>query len=638
MRFIQFNDKKIDSFLFMELADLAKTLSKSAEIEVELGYRSYFNPIENKIIISHFWDNRPDKDKRNGLTSDIFLRAIGSKQFTDFQEVSAFMKLCDNTNLPSFAKQLFMVCEDLRLEELCKKIRPGTKKAFYHRKRIYRNYFKDQLHVNIVKSVHTDALFNALFLLVTSDSPIEEIPSIHSDIDLVLPFLRNEVTNFFDTKTTGDVVKICSRIVDVLDEVLSNDMLNTYFHLPELDYESLEDGLTFDDLTRNDPLKNNDRLKDAKKGDEDVHEEKLPTWHQETSKTTKSFLKFDLEQGSKTNLIGEGAREGEDADQALGIVQGSSQKSSNKDYSKMEAMEMNDTPNKGESAFEYGKENKFAYPVFIKARKPTNTEIIEYDENKAVIAPYQKKMKQMIIKILEHKKNLPRSDLHFGRLNKKLVRLFTEDNPRMFYKKDQESPQIDAVFSLLVDCSASMYDKMKQTKLGITLFHEALKSVRVPHQVTGFWEDTNEATSTKQPNYLQTVIDFSSSLTHRQGPEIMQLEPEEDNRDGFAIRMLTKKILERSEKQKFLLVFSDGEPAAFDYEQNGIIDTYEAVLDARKYGIEVINVFLSNGEIEEGQKKTIQNIYGKYSILVPDIDELPDVLFPLLKKLLYKSI
>lgn len=94
----------------------------------------------------------------------------------------------------------------------------------------------------------------------------------------------------------------------------------------------------------------------------------------------------------------------------------------------------------------------------------------------------------------------------------------------------------------------------------------------------------------------------------------------------------------RTEKQKFLLVFSDGEPAAFSYEENGIVDTHEAVIEARKQGIEVLNVFLANGEIDEGQQKTIQNIYGKYSILVQDINELPDILFPLLKKLLLKSI
>ncbi|MEH7382124.1 hypothetical protein V7138_16815 [Bacillus sp. JJ1533] len=638
MRFIQFNDKKVDSFLFMELSDLAKTISKNPELEIELGYKSYFDPIQQKVIISHFWDNRPNDDKRNGLLSDVFLRTIGSMKYTNFREIAQFLKYCRSSELPSFAKQLFMLFEDFRLEELCIKERPGTRKTFTQRRRIYRKYYEDQLHVNLVKSVPTDALFNALFLLETAQSPLEEIPPIQEKIDLVLPFLRSQIAKVFDSKSTKDIIKICVDIIDVLEDVLDEDMLNTYFHLPELEYDILEDGITIDDLKRKDKLKNNDMLDDVKKGDEDIHEEKFETWHRETSTPTKSFLQFDLEQGSRTNLMGEGAREGEEGDQALGIAQGSSRRSKNNDYSKLEATEIVDSEKEGSSESEFGKENRFAYPVFKKARRPSEDEVIQYEKNKAIIAPYQKKLKQMIIKTLEHKKNLPRGDLHFGRLNKKLIRIFTDDNPRLFYKKEQPSHQIDAVFSLLVDCSASMFDKMDQTKLGIALFHEALKSVQVPHDVTGFWEDTNDADSTKQPNYMQTVIDFDSSLKRSYGAEIMQLEPEEDNRDGFSIRLQTKKLLKRTEKQKFLLVFSDGEPAAFDYEQNGIIDTHEAVLKARKHGIEVINVFLSNGEIDEGQQTTIQNIYGKYSILVPNIDQLPDVLFPLLKKLLYKSI
>lgn len=60
----------------------------------------------------------------------------------------------------------------------------------------------------------------------------------------------------------------------------------------------------------------------------------------------------------------------------------------------------------------------------------------------------------------------------------------------------------------------------------------------------------------------------------------MQLEAQEDNRDGFSIRHVTKKLISRSEKNKFLLVFSDGQPAASGYDQNGIVDTYQAVAQA----------------------------------------------------------
>lgn len=108
----------------------------------------------------------------------------------------------------------------------------------------------------------------------------------------------------------------------------------------------------------------------------------------------------------------------------------------------------------------------------------------------------------------------------------------------------------------------------------------------MPHEIIGFWEDTQDATETYQPNYFQHVIKFETSSQPSKGPEIVQLEPQEDNRDGFAIRHMTKRLQRRTEKQKFLIVFSDGEPAAFGYEQNGIVDTHEAVLEARKAGIE----------------------------------------------------
>lgn len=49
--------------------------------------------------------------------------------------------------------------------------------------------------------------------------------------------------------------------------------------------------------------------------------------------------------------------------------------------------------------------------------------------------------------------------------------------------------------------------------------------------------------------------------------------------------------MRRNQHQRFLIVFSDGEPSAFNYSQDGIIDTYEAVEMSRKFGIEVFNVF-----------------------------------------------
>ncbi|RAS87206.1 hypothetical protein A3863_17280 [Priestia endophytica] len=639
MKFIKFNDSQIDSFLFMELEDLARTLTKDEEMEIEYRVSSYYDPYLKKMYLSHFWGQRPHQETVAGLKSDVFLRSMEITH-GDYGAIARYVKHIRRSSIQSFARQLFMVFENLRLEEDCKKDRPGTKKVFLKRREMYKTYFSTQLRFNVERNIHTDALFCALYVLATVDNPFEELPSIQPDIDRVIPFLREQIMRTFEAKTTREVTRICEEISDVLEEVLEKDMLNTYFLLPDFNYEELQQGLTFDDLKRESKLKNDDVIKGEKSGEEDVHEDKLPTWHQETSKATESFLQFDLEQGSKTDLGGDDAvREGEDGDQALGVVQGQSKKAKRNDYSKLEVLETRkEEPQEGGDE-SFGKDNRYAKALVKEKTRPTSEERSQYSANVKEIAPYQKRLKQMISKTLEHKRILPRTDLHFGRLNQKnLLRLATDDNPRLFHKKNDPSHEIDAVFSLLVDCSASMFDKMEQTKLGITLFHEALKSVHVPHEIVGFWEDTNDATETYQPNYFQHVIDFSSSYKKESGSEIMQLEPMEDNRDGFAIRHASQSLMKRSEKQKFLLVFSDGEPAAMGYEQNGVVDTHEAVLLARKQGIEVINVFLSNEPIDEGQQTTIRNIYGKYSILVEDVSELPNVLFPLLKRLLHKSI
>ncbi|MEJ9152315.1 hypothetical protein [Bacillus smithii] len=634
-RFIQFNDEKIDSFLYMQLTDLAKTLSKMKEMEVEFGPFSYLDRGQQKVFVSYFWDHRPAFDKVNGLKSDVYLRAIGSLHYTDYEQVRKYVREVKKTSISSFAKQLFVLAEDLRLEDICTRLRPGTKRSFAVRRKLYKQHFRTQMNANLVKSVLTDALFCKIYLMLNAESPLEAAGSLGEKLDSVFPFIEQTLLPILDANSTSDVSRCCLQVVEVLDELLEKDMLNEYFHLPETVFQ-LEDELSWKDLKRMDPLECHNRT-EKKNDDEDLMEEQFQTWHRETKDKGKSFLQFDLDQGSKSDLLGDGVREGDVEDQALGIVQGSSQKSSRHDFSSLEAEQMRDTKKQTGKA-EYGKENRFAYPVFKRAAIPRQEEILHYQQLKSSIAPLKKKLKKLITEILERKNSHPRNHLHFGRLDKNLLRYFLEEQPRLFYKKHQPSWEIDAAFALLVDCSASMEDKMNETKVGITLFHEALKSVKVPHEIAGFWEDANEATQKRQPNYLKTVIDYSSSLNPASGPEILQLNAKEDNRDGFAIRIMTERILRRSEKQKFLLVFSDGEPAALNYAQNGIIDTHEAVVEARKQGIEVINVFLSKGGIEEGQKKTIENIYGKYTVLVSNVEELPDFLFPLLRKLLIQSI
>src|SRR5690625_1032236 len=382
-------------------------------------------------------------------------------------------------------------------------------------------------------------------------------------------------------------------------------------------------------------------MEDVDEENNEYIDEQFSTWHRENENSDRkqTFLQFELDVGTKTNIMGGGARETEEGDQAMGTIQGASGQSDKNDYSELESLEKKEEKQNGGSGENvYGEDNKDAVAIEKEAQSPSSDDREQYQQAASEIAPFKRKLANTIEKTMEHKKNAPRKDLTIGRLSKNLLPLVIDENPRVFYKKTEESKDIDAVFTLMVDCSASMHNKMDETKRGIVLFHEVLNRLKIPHSIVGFWEEANEVKENYQPNYFHIIHSHADPLYKNDGAKIMQLEPQEDNRDGFSIRVMTKELITRREKNKFLLVFSDGEPAATNYDENGIIDTHEAVNEARKRGIDVIGMFLANGQINEYEDLTMKNIYGKQRLMIPDVSELPEHFTPLLKKLLLKSL
>ena len=56
-----------------------------------------------------------------------------------------------------------------------------------------------------------------------------------------------------------------------------------------------------------------------------------------------------------------------------------------------------------------------------------------------------------------------------GRLSSKLTTLVVDERPKPFYRKNAPSVNLDAVFGLLVDGSASMIDKLDETKQAVLI-------------------------------------------------------------------------------------------------------------------------------------------------------------------------
>lgn len=625
-RFIKFNDEQLDAKQVMMLQDLARLLLKDEQTQVKIQKFPFYNPFSNTLITSWFWSHRPHHIEQAGLKTDVLLAAYGY-QHMDIDIVNHVLHN-DDFHHTKFFHQLFKLLEDVRILELIRKERPSTAKYIDLRLDTRLAFTDSQINVYKTKTVFTDLLFLNLERAFLSQN-FYDVPSIHPTFDDVLVNMYQYLPNIFQNKTSEDNMYLAERIMYQVDDLLKEDMLNEYYYLPLKLYEDIQ-ATAFEDLKRTDA--SNTDGNDKHQSEEDVETAEAETKAADSETKGGAYLEMELHEGENSEVIADNdtAREGDSTDDMTDMMTKKGKGSQN-------------TLDHDEGGF-IGQNQAFALEginknVKVEWKVPNiqPQHILDYQHSKNDVQFEIKDLIQIIKKTINREHQDERHNLTKGRLQKDLINWFIDDQYKLFYKKQDLSKTFDATFTLLVDASASMHDKMDETIKGVVLFHETLKSLNIKHEILAFNEDAFEADDREQPNIIDEIINYNYSIFEKEGPRIMSLEPQDDNRDGVAIRIASERLLQRSHQQCFLIVFSDGEPSAFNYSQDGIIDTYEAVETARKFGIEVFNVFLSQEAITEDIEQTIHNIYGQFSIFVEGVEHLPNLLSPLLKKLLLKS-
>lgn len=625
-RFIKFNDEQLDAKQVMMLQDLARLLLKDEQTQVKIQKFPFYNPFSNTLITSWFWSHRPHHIEQAGLKTDVLLAAYGY-QHMDIDIVNHVLHN-DDFHHTKFFHQLFKLLEDVRILELIRKERPSTAKYIDLRLDTRLAFTDSQINVYKTKTVFTDLLFLNLERAFLSQN-FYDVPSIHPTFDDVLVNMYQYLPNIFQNKTSEDNMYLAERIMYQVDDLLKEDMLNEYYYLPLKLYEDIQ-ATAFEDLKRTDA--SNTDGNDKHQSEEDVETAEAETKTADSETKGGAYLEMELHEGENSEVIADNdtAREGDSTDDMTDMMTKKGKGSQN-------------TLDHDEGGF-IGQNQAFALEginknVKVEWKVPNiqPQHILDYQHSKNDVQFEIKDLIQIIKKTINREHQDERHNLTKGRLQKDLINWFIDDQYKLFYKKQDLSKTFDATFTLLVDASASMHDKMDETIKGVVLFHETLKSLNIKHEILAFNEDAFEADDREQPNIIDEIINYNYSIFEKEGPRIMSLEPQDDNRDGVAIRIASERLLQRSHQQCFLIVFSDGEPSAFYYSQDGIIDTYEAVETARKFGIEVFNVFLSQEAITEDIEQTIHNIYGQFSIFVEGVEHLPNLLSPLLKKLLLKS-
>ncbi|TWT00967.1 nitric oxide reductase activation protein NorD [Planomicrobium sp. CPCC 101079] len=609
-RFIQFNNETLDTKMLHQMEMLAGALADAPYLKVTTRKLMEVRPSESAISISVFWKHRPKHIERNGYKSDVYLLGAGYWRHFNLKAWRHFSRT--KSKLPELKEQLLLCAEEFRLTEKVAGERPGTAGAFAVRENVYMEYHKGQFQQNRQKGFLADAFLNAAYLRLRG----EEV-----NVSDALEPIFYTWTHLFDSRSTADSIRVVEQLMMRLEYQLEADMIHAYY--------------TFgDSADKVPPFHYHEGIEaEQAENEEEIEtiEEWFQSWHRETEISEAPAMEFELERGD--SQFAEGGRE----EQGDGEVQQTARGDSKGDHleeNEEEDRQMDKAPKKASGKF--GSANDQV--VYSESRiqiKPDNQPLIDSWRKKQ--APFVRALLKELKKRMNQRQESVRQNLNAGRLSKNLMPLIIDERPKPFYRKTAPSKELDAVFCLLIDGSASMIDKLDETKQAVLMFHDVLRGLNVPHEIVLFYEDAFEASDASQPNYFEWLHKLEDgSRDHAQA--IFSMEAHEDNRDGFAIRWMSNRIKRRNEKHRFLLVFSDGEPSAYNYAENGIVDTANAVAEAKKQGIEVLHLFLSSEPISDEQAAFYRMMYGNKSVSADSLEHFVEQTLRLLKRTLHLVI
>lgn len=609
-RFIQFNNETIDTKMLYRMEMLASALADAPYLKVTTRKLIELRPSESSISVSVFWRHRPNLVERQGYLSDIYLLSAG---FWRNFSLSVWKKFtAEKSTVSSLREQLLLCAEEFRLSEKIIKERPGTAAAFAVRERVYRDYHQDQIQQNLKKGFLADAFLNSAYL---------SLRGIETDVDEQWRAILLIWKAMFDARTTADSAAIVERMTGRLEYLLKNDMIHTYY--------------TFGDAADKAPPFHYHEGIEAEKTEEqeeiETIEEWFNTWHREDELTDAPAMEFELEQGD--SQLADGGREEAGADEVQQTGRGDSRGEHLEDND-AEDQDMESGPKKAGGSFGRANEQVVYHEQRLIAHEDHSRLIAGWRRQQA---PYVRSLLKELKRRITQRHQEYRTNLNAGRLSKNLLPLALEERPKPFYRKSAPSKELDAVFCLLIDGSASMVDKLDETKQAVLLFHDVLRGLGIAHEIVLFYEDAYEASDSEQPNYFEWMHKFEDG-TRDHAAEIVSFEAHEDNRDGFAIRWMTERIKRRQEKHRFVLVFSDGEPSAYNYAENGVVDTANAVAEAKKEGVELLHLFLSSEPITEEQAAFYRMMYGNKSVSADSLEHFVDQTLRLLKRTLHLVI
>ena len=271
-----------------------------------------------------------------------------------------------------------------------------------------------------------------------------------------------------------------------------------------------------------------------------------------------------------------------------------------------------------------------------------------YTRLKREIQPMVSPIKQELERALKVQEDARwRPERERGKIDSRgLSKLVSSPGYRTIFKDFTKTDTTNIAIQILVDLSGSMYRRINTARLTTIAMSEALKSLNINFEVTGFnsihsdemarfskeiLKETRTRRRSGRFNRVQERLDHhvyksfdSSSLS---GIETMVHG--HNNTDGESVIWAAKRLALRKEKRKILLVLSDGEPA--DAGDISILssDLKNKVIAINKSGIECIGIGI--------ETNAVKHYYPDYVVL-DRLEDLPKAAMRKLSKLITKGM
>ena len=249
------------------------------------------------------------------------------------------------------------------------------------------------------------------------------------------------------------------------------------------------------------------------------------------------------------------------------------------------------------------------------------------DNYMEVVAKHEKEIRQVVAQIKKMKALNNRECQHYkmkGRLD--MSTIYKKDNYKIFKKKNAPKEEAELVFEILVDNSGSMRgNKARLAGEALIIFCEALNRLHIPFSVDCFTEGSESITiSLKHYNQLYNKVKTNMTLFTEQF-NVNELSTWCGNVDEANVRCVAHELMEQSQKDKVLLIISDGATCGSKTVLKQLAESIE------KTGITVLGIGIYDHEVED--------IYSKHMIVSKseDLEKLGAFLNRYLVKLIFKG-